>query len=557
MEDENRRRPSCMNLLLLGLPLLAAPIGCGPAHAPPPVASVVLHPNPAPRPLGAADDGLTAGQRRGREIYLRGSSTSSDPIGALIGTSNDPVSATLVACGNCHGIDGRGRPEGGIEPSNLTRAALERPLAASSRRGRPAYTRTLIRRAITMGIDSSGERLGDGMPRYRISQGDLADLLAYLEVIGTELDPGITPTSLTIGTLLPPEGAARGLREAIELTLRAYAEDLNRGGGIYNRRLILEFGELAGPADAMGRGISEFLGRRRVFALLAPYIAGQDRAVIRAVNEAAVPMIGPFTLLATSDPSSGRQVFHAHSGLDGQARALALLARGQSMASAPAILLADDSTSTRVAEAFADSWARDGWPEPERVVVRDDMDEAGIARLVRRLASRQTDVVAYLGPPAQLHPLARAANGASWHPRLYVPGALAGGELLDLPPAFDGRVFVGVPYLPEDVTSTGRDEYERLRVRSNLPLDHQAAQMAVLAAAKVFEEGLRRSGRNLSRSRMIDELERLEEFPTGYSRPLTFGPSRHVGSTGAHILVADLAGRRLRTLGWTGVEAAP
>ena len=79
----------------------------------------------------------------------------------------------------------------------------------------------------------------------------------------------------------------------------------------------------------------------------------------------------------------------------------------------------------------------------------------------------------------------------------------------------------------------------------------EAAQLAVLAAAKVLEEGLRRCGRDVSRARLVEELERLEEFATGYSRPLTFGPNRRIGSSGAYILAADLAAQRLRPIGWT------
>ena len=32
-----------------------------------------------------------------------------------------------MACANCHGFDGQGKPEGGITPSNLTWEVLSKP----------------------------------------------------------------------------------------------------------------------------------------------------------------------------------------------------------------------------------------------------------------------------------------------------------------------------------------------------------------------------------------------------------------------------------------------
>ena len=60
----------------------------------------------------------------------------------MLGQSREPVDAALLACGNCHGHDGRGRPEGGVVPPDVTWQALSKPYGATDRFGRrrPAYT---------------------------------------------------------------------------------------------------------------------------------------------------------------------------------------------------------------------------------------------------------------------------------------------------------------------------------------------------------------------------------------------------------------------------------
>ncbi|MEE8350344.1 MAG: hypothetical protein V3R94_12285 [Acidobacteriota bacterium] len=70
--------------------------------------------------LSLAIDRFTPQEKRGREIYLKGTSPSGGEITALFGQADLQVPASVMPCVNCHGRDGRGRPEGGVTPSNLT-----------------------------------------------------------------------------------------------------------------------------------------------------------------------------------------------------------------------------------------------------------------------------------------------------------------------------------------------------------------------------------------------------------------------------------------------------
>lgn len=48
----------------------------------------------------------------------------------------------------------------------------------------PTYTAASLRRAITQGIDPSGKRLHETMPRWSMSEPDLTDLVMYLQGSG-------------------------------------------------------------------------------------------------------------------------------------------------------------------------------------------------------------------------------------------------------------------------------------------------------------------------------------------------------------------------------------
>lgn len=48
-------------------------------------------------------------------------------------------------------------------------------------RGHPPYTDELIKRAITEGLDPGGKPLDKTMPRWKMSDRDLDDVIAYLK----------------------------------------------------------------------------------------------------------------------------------------------------------------------------------------------------------------------------------------------------------------------------------------------------------------------------------------------------------------------------------------
>src|SRR6185369_14878137 len=70
---------------------------------------------------------LSPPESRGKEIYLLGTSIAGRNILAYIGDESMEVPGSAMACANCHGLSGQGKPEGGIDPSNITWKALSKP----------------------------------------------------------------------------------------------------------------------------------------------------------------------------------------------------------------------------------------------------------------------------------------------------------------------------------------------------------------------------------------------------------------------------------------------
>lgn len=420
---------------------------------------------------------LTPAEKRGHHIYQHGESAAGRPITALVGGAE--LGAGIFACGSCHGADGRGVPEGSVEPSDLRWATLQKIVMTG--RKRPRYDNGRLARAIREGVDSAGNELSPVMPRFRIADEDLADLVVYLKRLGDEPQPGLAADSVTVTT------AAPGLASSI---VEAYFKDVNAAGGIFGRTLkiadvpVTEAFAVIGAVEGVE---SEFDGER-------------------------VPLITPFPT-ASPSPSS----FFLFSDLETQV--LALLHH----AGARPVHVLHDGSPAAVAAAEA--------LEPRTSVTSFD----ALAR-ERGVAERSDDDLLFvLGAGVDTSAVMRGLQSLQWKPRVLIAGANVTADIFDAP----APVFVAVPTLPSDLTDEGRAEVIAFAERHALPTRQLAPQLATYAAVKVFVEGLKRSGRDLTREKLITSLEQLYQFSTGVTPPISYARKRHIGSTGTHILAVD------------------
>src|SRR6202035_4867159 len=110
---------------------------------------------------GGVSATLRPEEELGKRIFRSGEGAGGREIPATLGTEGVETTATTLPCAGCHGRDGRGRPEGGVAPPDVTWAALTRPYSVAPNGGRlhPPYTERLVKRAVTLGLDAAGNPL--------------------------------------------------------------------------------------------------------------------------------------------------------------------------------------------------------------------------------------------------------------------------------------------------------------------------------------------------------------------------------------------------------------
>lgn len=485
---------------------------------------------------------LTPQERRGKRIYLSGRSASDQEIKVLLGEESLELPATSMPCANCHGADGRGRPEGGLDPGDITWESLTKPYGHTHASGRthPAYTDRLLERAIMDGYDPAQNRLLAAMPRYRLSRDDLADLISYLKRLGADLDPGLTADSIKVGTILPSNGRLAELGQAIKRALTGYFDEINERGGIYHRRLELQTIEVPESRVMTTDHVKKQIEEREVFALVGALIAGSEKELAALMENEEVPLIGPFALDPQIDFPLNRQVFYLFSGLKDQARALVDFAATKIQAANHrlAVVYPENDLAAGAAEAVERQCQQSGWALRAKVSYQPGRLEA--AKLVLRLSREETEVVFLFGSGAEQQAFMQEAERRRWAPHLFLLGSLAGKEVLDAPLSFANKIFLAYPYLPSDQTRAGVMEYRALQEKHRLPAQHMATQISALSAAKILVEGLKLAGKDLSREKLITALEGLYEFDTGLTQRVTYGPNRRIGTLGAYVVALDV-----------------
>ena len=103
--------------------------------------------------LPACAGELSVQEKRGKQIYVHGESTSGAPITARVARGATPIQASLLPCAGCHGEDGKGRPEGGVSPSDIRWKILAAAYGHDHDYGRshPAFDETSLPQAVTTG----------------------------------------------------------------------------------------------------------------------------------------------------------------------------------------------------------------------------------------------------------------------------------------------------------------------------------------------------------------------------------------------------------------------
>ncbi len=346
--------------------------------------------------------------------------------------------------------------------------------------------------------------------------------------------PGVTASSITIGSLAPLTGENAETGNAVKALLSAYFDDLNQRGGVYGRRIVLRFNESGGDSAATLKNARR-LAAAPVFAMVAPFVPDAEQKLAAVAQASKMPLVGLLALSVPNEPVN-REVFYLLPGFQQLEQELVRFAaaREKSAVEKTAVVVADSKLQTDVAAAMQATWKELSVAKPQEFV----FSAAKGAEVINDLHNQGIERVFFIGDGEQLTPWIQAADHAEYAPRVFVLGPLLDESVLGAPARFQGRIFAAYPQLQPEMGAV--DEFDYFLSSHNLASDHRLVQISAYCAAKILVEALARAGKNVTREKLIQTLEQMRDFRTGLLPGITFGANRRVGSFKAEIVCVDL-----------------
>ncbi|SDY51761.1 ABC transporter substrate-binding protein [Herbiconiux ginsengi] len=351
--------------------------------------------------------------------------------------------------------------------------------------------------------------------------------------------PGVTETTVTIGTHTPLTGPAAAGYSSISAAAKAYFDYLNDKGGINGRTIeYIVKDDGYNPATTQSV-VRELVQEDGVFAILNGLGTPTHTAVIDYLNENEVPDLFVASGSTTwNEPEKYPYTFGFNADYVVEGAALAQYASDEHPGSTVCVLGQDDGFGDEIIEGAEIAVGADGLTDVQRYAVSNQDVTAQIGAM--QAAGCQINILATLpgftalaiGTAAKLgwSPMWFTSSvGADYSTLLQFFGDDAGPSLL--------QGMVGSNYLP-----MGDTEWVALFAQVNedynagAPFDGNTVYG--MSVAYLFAEALAAAGENPTRASLMQAVTSGELEGNGIL-PLAFGEDSHAAYLGAGITVVD------------------
>jgi hypothetical protein len=498
----------------------------------------------------------------GKSIYLFGTLGSGAPLQATRDDANGRTQGEEVACVKCHRRSGLGASEGLLKIPPITGRYLfhsrhakfdevELPYVENARANRDAYTDATLARAIRQGIDSDGDPLGYLMPRFALSDADMASLIAYLKGLNAGDVPGVTNTLLHFATIITPDADAVKRSGMLDV-LQHYFSDKNafpfgpsphmRSSGktlyaksmyLAQRHWQLHVWQLTGPAATWAKQLAHHLAEEPVLAAVSGLGASNWAPVHEFCERARLPCLFPNVEVPRVDDQDFYTLYFSR-GVLLEADLIAERIRageGQPSQAVLQIYRGGDSGAAAAA-ALASALRTHG------IAVRSHVLPAGspgqhLADALREASTADT-LVLWLRPGD----VAALGEAHAAPATVYLSGIMGGLESSPLPVSWRGRTRIAYPFdLPD--RSRVRVEYplEWFSIR-HIPVVAPQVQVDTYLACGVLAETLSHMADTFVPEYLVERAEELlgHRVMTGPYPRLSLAEGQRFASKGGYIV---------------------
>ena len=517
----------------------------------------------------------------GESIYLHGTGFTA-PIEATRGADLRSQGAE-VACVTCHRRSGLGVSNGfgararsviippitGQYLYHSRDAAFEEaglPYLQNARANRGTYTDATLARAIREGIDPDGKTLAYLMPRFALSDADMAALIAYLKQLNSGVVPGVTDKVLHFATIITPDADPVKRRGMLDV-MQHYFADKNtfpfppsppmRSSGkslfaksmyMANRHWQLHVWQLTGAPATWPGQLDRHLAQEPVMAAVSGLGGSHWAPVHEFCERAHLPCFFPnVDVPVVADEDFYTLYFSRGVLLEADLIAARIAAAGGPLVKSVVQVYRSGDSGEQAAKALAANLARRGIAAHSEALA----SRASAERLNEAVHATSADaLVLWLRAPD----IAALGAAEAAPARVYASGLMGGLEHAPLPAGWRSRTLLAFPF----------DLPDRSRVRVNYPLQWfsirhiplvaEQVQIDTYLACGLLAETLSHMADTLARDYIVERTESMIEhrLMTGPYPRLSLAEGQRFASKGGYLVkFAGAAGTLEADGDWT------
>jgi branched-chain amino acid transport system substrate-binding protein len=347
--------------------------------------------------------------------------------------------------------------------------------------------------------------------------------------VGAGPVPGITDTKILLGSSLALGGHASFLGTQTLHGALSYLNYINEQGGIHGRKIkVITYDDGYDPPRCVAN-TQKLINKDKVFALFCYVGTPTSVKIIPIVEEAKIPLLGLFTGANTLREPFKRYIINVRASYYQETGTVVKH-------------LVEDLGIKKIAVFYQyDAYGFDGLKGTEIALKKYGLAPVATGSYIRgtldvedglnKIIPSSAEAVIMIGTYDPCAKFIKLAKSKGFNPIFHNVSFVGADELArKLGKKGEGVIITQVVPPPEErILLPAAEDYARLLAKYYPQSTLTFVGFEGFVNAKILVEGLRRSGRELTREGFIDAIDTLERYFVGIGAKVSFGPNDHQG----------------------------
>ena len=368
-------------------------------------------------------------------------------------------------------------------------------------------------------------------------------LLLAASAAAQAADPGVSDSTITLGMSAPFTGPNGAYGKDMKEGALAYFAQLNAAGGIGGKKIELLALDDGYETEKTVANTRKLINESKVFALMAYYGSSPTTEAMKVFSDARVPLLGTISGAGSLRTPVNRYMFHLRASYSDETESIVnhLVALGITQI---AVFYQNDGFGKSGKDGGVSALARHKLkPVAEGSVERNSQQVDGAVAQIAKANPQAVIMVTLFKPTAEFVRQMRKAGQSPQFSTLSPIGADILVAEMGAREAHGIGISQAMPYPWNDTLPVVREYHKALQAFAKHG-NYSYYGLEGFINAKLMAEAIRKTGKDLTREKLINALESSNFDLGGYK--LGYTPASHNGSHFVDLTVLSRDGRVLR-----------